>query len=72
LVHDCFYQMLREKFISLRLRGAIDTLFGEHCKQLGTWRSTARIYVSMLRAFGKRAATRKQSRVAPTRTIPAP
>ena len=72
LIHDCLYQMLRERFIPLRLRGAIDELFGEHCKSLGTWRSTARVYVAMLRAFGKRSATRDQSPGAPTRSIPLP
>lgn len=72
LVHDCFYQMLREGQLPMKLRRPIDELFGVHCRQLGTWRPVARVYVRMLQRFGAKAARRDQDKVAPTRMIPAP
>ena len=72
LVHDAFYQMLREDQLPLNLRGRIDRLFGEHCRKLGTPRGRARLYVWALRVFGKRHATKEQLEVAPTTAIPVP
>lgn len=72
LVHDVFYQMLREHQLPMKRRAAIDRLFGTHCRALGTSRGRARLYVWALRVFAKRAATRDQFQIAPTMTIPTP
>jgi len=72
LVHDAFYQMFREDQLPLKLRGATDKLFGQHCRELGTTKGRARLYVWGLRVFGKRYATRDQFKVAPTMRIPMP
>jgi len=72
LLHDVFYQMFREKQLPLHLRDETDQLFEQHCVELGTRKRRAAFFEWVLRKFGRRAATQRQSAIAPERRIPVP
>lgn len=72
LIHDVFYQAMRERKLPLTERRACDVLFGKHCRALGTGRLRAKVYVWALTRFAESYATRPQSQIAPELRMPAP
>ena len=57
LVHDCFYQLMRQRNLSYFHRKEVDKLFYEICRELGvSWFRAKYMYLAV-RLFGGGAAT---------------
>ncbi|MBL4587048.1 MAG: DUF1353 domain-containing protein [Flavobacteriales bacterium] len=56
LVHDAFYQLLRNEILEPEQRDVTDLLFKQMCKEDGVWSWIAHLYYLGLRKFGDFAA----------------
>jgi hypothetical protein len=63
LVHDVFYQMLREGILVPAWREAVDKQFGEMCRADGMWRARAWYYHKGVSWFGKSAAAKQAEKI---------
>ncbi len=68
LVHDAFYQLLREKALTKNQKDATDRLFKIMCIADGVFPPFAHIYYLLLKAFAKYATEPASER--PERTAP--
>ncbi len=55
LVHDAWYQMIREKTVPYHTKEAADAWFGDICVKNGVWGWLANLYVLALGEFGHRS-----------------
>lgn len=58
IVHDAWYQLLREGYVPPWTRADADKWFGDLCYERGTNRLLADIYVVALGTFGERSSIR--------------
>lgn len=68
LVHDAFYQLLREEALHQGQKDATDRLFRTMCIEDGVFPPFAHVYYLLLKAFGKYASDPANKR--PERTAP--
>ena len=61
LVHDCLYQMMRESYLPFKLREKVDRVFQSLLEDCGSWYLTQKIAYWVVRNFGAKHATPKES-----------
>lgn len=62
LVHDAFYQLMREKLISLTYRKHIDDIFRTIIEEDGMWKIRAILWQEALHTFAEPAADPKNDK----------
>jgi len=63
LVHDIWYQAIRDSHLPMEAREAGDIWFGDQCHNRGTPRLVANVYTNVLVNFGERYATPRKSEI---------
>lgn len=67
LIHDAWYQMIREEYLPMWTRPHADDWFGDLCVEDGLFRWTADMYVEVLKECGEKFARKKTTIIEVTR-----